>query len=240
MGTELLRVHSFESFGTVDGPGIRYIIFLQGCFLCCKYCQNRDTWDFNKGELISIDNMVNRILKYKHYICPSGGVTVSGGEPLVQAKNLTNLFKKLKTYGIHTAIDTSGMIDLTDDIKELLKYTDLVILDIKHINTKKSKELVGFGNEKELSFAQYLSDNNINIWIRQVLIPGITDDKTDLIKLKEFLNSLKTLQKFEFLPYHTMGKYKWDDLGISYELENVREATSADVKKAMDIMEGLD
>ena len=239
MDTQTLRVHSFESFGTVDGPGIRYIIFLQGCSLRCKYCQNRDTWDTNSGQIISIDEIVNKILNYKNYICPSGGVTISGGEPLLQVKSLILLLKKLKENGIHTAIDTSGMFDLTSDIKELLKYTDLVLLDIKHINSEKAKDLVGFGNEKELKFAQYLSDNNIDIWIRQVLIPGITDDIDDLLTLKNFINSLHTVKKLDFLPYHTMGKYKWTNLGFSYGLENIRESTSEDVKRAKKIC-GLD
>lgn len=239
MENNFLRVHSFESFGAVDGPGIRYIVFLQGCSLRCKYCQNRDTWDINSGQIISVDEIVNRILNYKNYICPSGGVTVSGGEPILQVKSLIVLFKKLKEYGIHTAIDTSGMFDLTDDVKELLKYTDLVLLDIKHIDSEKCKDLVGFGNEKELKFARYLSDNNIDIWIRQVLIPGITDDEQDLLKLKEFLTSLHTVKKVEFLPYHTLGKYKWTDLGFTYDLENIPEATSQDVERAKKLC-GLD
>ena len=236
MDNNFLRVHSFESFGTVDGPGIRYIIFLQGCSLRCKYCQNRDTWDINSGQLISIDEIVSRILNYKNYILPSGGVTISGGEPFLQVKFLIILFKKLKEYGIHTAIDTSGMFDLTSDVKELLKYTDLVLLDIKHIDSEKCKQLVGFDNKKELAFAQYLSENNIDIWIRQVLIPGITDDENDLIKLKNFVSSLKTVKKIELLPYHIMGKYKWSDLGFSYELENIREATPEDIQKAKKIL----
>lgn len=131
------------------------------------------------------------------------------------------------------------MVDITDDIKELLKYTDLVLLDIKHIDSEKCKELVGFGNEKELNFARYLSDNNIDIWIRQVLVPGITDDENDLIKLKEFLSSLKTVKNFEFLKYHNMGKYKWEKLGFIYDFKDVREATSEDVERAKKIC-GLD
>lgn len=129
-----------------------------------------------------------------------------------------------------------GMVDITDDIKELLKYTDLILLDIKHIDPNKCKELVGYSNEKELNFARFLSDNNIDMWIRQVLIPGITDDVNDLIKLKEFVNSLKTVKKFEFLKYHTMGKYKWTNLNVPYELENVPDATSEDIERAKKII----
>lgn len=237
MEQDFFRVHSFESFGAVDGPGIRYVVFLQGCFLKCKYCQNRDTWDFNCGEKVSVDELVEKILNYKDYICPSGGVTISGGEPLAQVKPLISLFKKLKSYNIHTAIDTSGMFEITDDIKELLKYTDLVLLDIKHIDPIKCKNLVGFSNEKELNFAKYLSNNNIDIWIRQVLIPTLTDDENDLIKLRDFLSSLKTLKHVDILPYHTMGKFKWDNLGIPYELDGIPAATNDDVLKAKKILQ---
>ena len=184
------KVHSIETFGTVDGPGIRYVVFLQGCHLQCKYCQNRDTWDINSGKYISVEELVNNIKKYITYITPRGGVTISGGEPLLQPYFLITLFKELKKLGIHTAIDTSGMVEITDTIKELLSLTDLVLLDIKHIDSKKCKDLVGFSNEKELAFSKYLSDNNIPIWIRQVLVPGYTDDEKDLLKLKDFLSSL--------------------------------------------------
>lgn len=175
-------------------------------------------------------------MKYKNYIHPNGGVTVTGGEPLLQVKFLIELFEKLKKENIHTCIDTSGMMALTDDIKHLLYLTDLVLLDIKHINTEKSKKLVGFNNEKELSFARYLSDNNIHMWIRQVLIPGYTDDEEDLLKLKDFISNLKTVDKVEVLPYHDMGKYKWKKLGLKYELEDVRNANDEDIKRAKKIL----
>ena len=231
------RIHSLESFGTVDGPGIRFVIFMQGCALRCKYCHNRDTWDINSGTLISVDELINKIERYKNYILPSGGgVTVTGGEPLLQATFLINLFKELKKRGIPTAIDTSGMVDITDTIKEVLSLTDLVLLDIKHINSEKCKELVGFSNEKELAFAKYLSDNNIPVWIRQVIIPGITDDKEDLLELKSFINSLKTVKNIELLPYHELGKSKWENLGLNYELEGIPSATSEDIKRVKEIL----
>lgn len=232
------KVHSIESFGTVDGPGIRFVLFLQGCNLKCKYCHNRDTWDINGGEYKSIDEIIEKINHYKNYILPSGGgVTVTGGEPLLQVKFLIELFKKLKQEGIHTCIDTSGMLNITDDVKEVLKYTDLVLLDIKHIDDEKCKNLVGTSNKKELQFAKYLSDNNIKMWIRQVLVPGYTDDEKDLIKLKNFINTLNTVEKIQILPYHSMGKYKWEKLGQKYELEDVREATQVDVDRAKKILE---
>lgn len=231
------KVHSIESFGTVDGPGIRFVLFLQGCHLKCKYCHNRDTWDINGGSYKSLDDIFEKIMKYKNYIHPNGGVTVTGGEPLLQVKFLIELFEKLKKENIHTCIDTSGMVALTDDIKYLLSLTDLVLLDIKHINTQKAKELVGFNNEKELAFARYLSDNGIHMWIRQVLIPGYTDDEEDLLKLKNFISSLKTVDRVEVLPYHDMGKYKWKKLGLNYELENVKSANNEDIKRAKKILE---
>ncbi len=232
------KIHSIETFGTVDGPGIRFVIFFQGCNLKCKYCHNRDTWDINGGKYISVDELLTKILRYKEYFDASGGgVTVTGGEPLLQAKFIIALFKKLKEYSINTAIDTSGIIGITDDIKELLNYTDLVLLDIKHIDSEKCKNLVGFGNENELKFAKYLSDNNIPVWIRQVIVPGITDNEEDLKKLKLFLASLKNVKKVELLPYHNMGKYKWEDLGFEYELSDIRVANDDDIAKAKKILE---
>ena len=231
------KVHSIESFGTVDGPGIRFVLFLQGCHLQCKYCHNRDTWDINGGEYKSLDDILEKIRRYKNYMLLSGGgVTVTGGEPLLQVKFLIELFKKLKAEGIHTCIDTSGIVAITDDIKEVLKYTDLVLLDIKHIDDEKCKKLVGVSNKRELEFAQYLSENNIKIWIRQVLVPGYTDDEQNLLKLKKFIKSLKTVEKVQILPYHNMGKYKWEKLGLKYELENVRQANQDDVDRAKKIL----
>ena len=230
------KIHSFESFGAVDGPGIWFVIFLQGCHLECKYCHNRDTWDINSGKYESLDEIFSKVIRYKNYICPNGGVTVTGGEPLLQVKFLIELFKKLKEESIHTCIDTSGMVAITDDIKELLSYTDLVLLDIKHIDDKKCKELVGRSNKLELEFAKYLSDNNIKMWIRQVLVPGFTDDKEDLLKLKDFISSLKTVEKIELLPYHNIGEFKWKKLGLDYPLEGIRQANDEDIKRAKEIL----
>ena len=230
------KVHSFESFGAVDGPGIRFVIFLQGCHLECKYCHNRDTWDINSGKYESLDEIFTKVIRYKNYICPNGGVTVTGGEPLLQVKFLIELFKKLKEENIHTCIDTSGMVSITDDIKELLSYTDLVLLDIKHIDDNKCRDLVGKSNKLELEFAKYLSDNNIKMWIRQVIVPGYTDNEEDLLKLKDFIGSLKTVEKVELLPYHNIGEFKWKKLGLKYPLEGIRQATDEDIKKAKEIL----
>ena len=232
------RVHSIETFGTVDGPGIRFVLFLQGCYLQCKYCHNRDTWDLKGGEPKSLDDILEKIKRYKNYMMLSGGgVTVTGGEPFLQVKFLIELFKKLKEEGIHTCIDTSGIVAITDDVKELLKYTDLVLLDIKHIDDEKCKKLVGVSNKRELEFAQYLSENNIEIWIRQVLVPGYTDDEEDLKRLKKFIKSLKTVENVQVLPYHSMGKFKWEKLGNKYELEDVRDANQDDVDRVKKILE---
>lgn len=231
------KIHSIDTFGTVDGPGVRFIVFMQGCHLQCKYCHNRDTWDITSGEYISLDDLLKNIEKYKPYITPNGGVTVSGGEPLLQPHFLISLFKELKKRKIHTAIDTSGMVELTDTIKEVLSLTDLVLLDIKHIDSKKCKDLVGFENTRELKFAKYLSDNNISIWIRQVLVPGYTDDENDLLKLKDFIKSLKSVERVEILPYHNLGEYKWKELNLEYALKDVRQANIDDVNRAKKILE---
>lgn len=230
------KIHSFETFGTVDGPGVRFVIFVQGCKLSCKYCHNRDTWPLRAGIKYSVDEIVEKILHYKNYIMPNGGVTVTGGEPLLQPDFLIALFTKLRQLGIHTAIDTSGMVIITDTIKEVLSLTDLVLLDIKHIDDAKCKKLVGHSNKLELEFAKYLSDNNIPMWIRQVIVPGITDDENDLLKLKEFISTLKTVEKIELSPYHELGKYKWEQLGVPYELEGTRTADSDDIDRVKKIL----
>ncbi len=232
------RIHSIETMGTVDGPGIRFVVFMQGCILKCKYCHNRDTWDASKGTEYSVDDVIKRALRCKTYMNASkdGGITVSGGEPLLQVEFLTELFKILKKKKIHTAIDTAGSLPITDEIKELLKYTDLVLLDIKHIDEEKAINLTGRSNKNELDFARYLSDINKPVWIRQVLVPGYTDDKKDLKKLKYFIDTLNNVQNIEILPYHNMGKYKWINLGDEYELENVVPPSLKAVEKAKNIL----
>lgn len=231
------KIHSIETFGTVDGPGIRYVIFLQGCHLRCKYCHNRDTWDTTVGTPKKVSELIEDIKKYNDYIKFSkGGVTVTGGEPLLQPKFLIALFTELKKLGYHTALDTSGMFPLTPEVKQVLSLTDLVLLDIKHIDDEKCKDLVGFSNKLELEFANYLSENGIKMWIRQVIIPGITDNEDDLIRLKEFLQTLKTVEKVELNPYHTLGVYKWEDLGLEYPLKGIRPANNEDIERAKRIL----
>lgn len=233
------HIHSVESMGTVDGPGLRYILFTQGCLLRCLYCHNPDTWKINEpSREVTVDEMVNEILPYKPYFEASGGgVTVSGGEPLLQMPFLEQLFKELKANGVHTCIDTSaGCVNDTPAFNrhfdELQKHTDLILLDIKHIDNDKHIKLTGKPNTHILKFARKLSDMKQPVWIRHVLVPGISDDKEDLIKLGEFINSLDNVEKFEILPYHQLGVHKWKNLGIPYQLENVEPPDDEAVKEA--------
>ncbi len=230
-------VHSIETFGTVDGPGIRFVVFVQGCPLKCMYCHNRDTWDIKTGNLTKISDLVAEIKRYIPYMKSSGGgVTVSGGEPLLQPKFVLNLFKELKKLNIHTALDTAGSLAINDDIAELLKYTDLVLLDIKHIDDEQAKSLTGISNKNNLEFARYLSNNHIPVWIRQVIIPGYTDDEQDLLKLKDFISTLSNVEKVELLPYHDLGKFKWNELGLEYKLADTRTADNKDIERAQKIL----
>lgn len=231
------RIHSFETFGTVDGPGIRFVIFMQGCSLKCKYCQNRDTWDLNGGTEYTVSEIIKMISKYKNYFGEKGGVTISGGEPLLQVDFVINLFKELKKMNIHTAIDTSGAFIISDKIKKMIDLTDLFLLDIKCINDDICKELTGVSNKNELAFARYLDKINKPLWIRQVLVPGITDKEEDLLLLKKFIKSLKNVENIEILGYHNLGKFKWYELGYKYELEHVPNATEEDIKRAKEILE---
>lgn len=230
------KIHSFESLGAVDGPGIRYVIFMQGCPLRCQYCHNRDTRDMALGSEYSVDEIVEKVKRYVAYMGKDGGVTVTGGEPLLQIEFVTELFKKLKENNIHTALDTSGFIDI-NKVTELLKYTDLVLLDIKHIDDEEHIKLTGVSNKKIKTFAQYLSDNKIPMWIRHVLVPTITDSEEHLIKLRDFIETLKSVEKVEILGYHTLGEKKWELCGEDYPLKGIPEATSEDVKRAKRILE---
>lgn len=232
------RIHSFETLGTVDGPGIRFVVFMQGCHLKCKYCHNRDTWDSKHGTEYSVQEVFEKAMRLKPYMEHSGGgVTVSGGEPLLQTEFVTELFKKLKEQNIHTALDTSGNLPMSEKITELLNFTDLVLLDIKHIDNEKALHLTGLPNTHTLNFAKFLSEHGISMWIRQVLVPGFTDNENDLKKLKDFINSLKTVEKVEILPYHDLGAFKWKELGLAYELENILPPTDEQIKKAKSILQ---
>lgn len=219
-------VHSLESFGSVDGPGVRYIIFLTGCAMRCQFCHNPDTWDMKKGTLYTTDELLKKAMKYRSYWKNDGGITVSGGEPLLQIDFLTELFRKAKANGIHTTLDTSGNPFTREEpffskFNELMKYTDLVMLDIKHIDDEQHKILTGCTNKNILDLARYLSDIKKPVWIRHVLVPERSDYDEYLIKLDEFIQTLDNVQKVEVLPYHTLGAYKWDELGYEYKLKGI-------------------
>ncbi len=231
------KIHSIETFGTVDGPGIRYIAFFQGCPLRCKYCHNRDTWDLNGGKEYTVAELMGDIKKYTPFMKYSGGgLTVSGGEPTLQPEFLKRLLMEAKANDIHTALDTSGFIDI-NVIDPILDYTDLVLLDIKHIDRESFKELTGVYNDKTLHLAKHLDKRNIPVWIRYVLVPGMTDHEEDIINLAKFISTLDNVENIDILPYHTMGSYKWKDLGYDYPLEGTPDATKEDVEKAIKIFE---
>ena len=230
------RVHSIETCGTVDGPGIRFLVFMQGCNLRCKYCHNRDTWDLNGGTIMTAQEILKRVKKYVSYVMPTGGITFTGGEPLLQIEFLKEVCALLKKENMHIVIDTSGAVDLTDDVKEIINLVDLLLVDIKHMDSEKCKELTGYENEKELEFISYLNKINKPIWIRYVLVPGVTDSEQDISKLKEYLKKLNVVKKVEILPYHNKGMYKWGRLNKKYEFDNIKEATDEDVKKVKKIL----
>ena len=237
----MLRVHSVESFGSVDGPGIRFVIFLKGCAMRCQYCHNPDTWDRAGGNLRSVDDVLSQALRYRSYWGEKGGITVSGGEALLQIQPLTELFHKAKDLGINTCLDTSAQPFSRKDgrfsaFEALMKYTDLVLLDIKHIDNDAHKRLTGSENENILDCARYLSDIHKPVWIRHVLVPGINDDDESLHRLRSFIDTLSNVERVEVLPYHALGVYKWEQLGIPYKLTDVKPPTEESVLHARKIL----
>lgn len=230
------RIHSFESFGTVDGPGIRFVIFTQGCPLRCRFCHNRDTWDPRGGKEMSAEEVVNEALKYKTFMEASGGgITVSGGESTWQPEFVEEIFRLAKENELHTCLDTSGVMDI-EKIDAILNYTDLVLLDIKHTDPKKSKWLTGFSSDNAMKLAFYLKKRKIPVWIRHVLIPTITDGEDNLKSLAYFLKELSWFERLELLPYHVMGIHKWEDLNVEYTLKDIEPATEKDVNMAKHIL----
>ena len=228
------NIHSIESFGTVDGPGIRLVVFMQGCPMRCLYCHNPDTWSFTENRKVSVDEIIKKYDSVKEFL-KNGGITVTGGEPLAQIEFITELFKKAKAKNIHTAIDTSGILfnrNNTEKLDELLKYTDLVMLDIKHISDEKHKKLTGFSNKNILDFAKYLSENNIPMWIRHVVVPTINDNDEYLRELGKFLATLDSIKALDMLPYHNMAEPKYENLGIKYPLKNIPPATKEQIVHA--------
>ncbi|ARV15594.1 pyruvate formate-lyase 1-activating enzyme [Polaribacter sp. SA4-12] len=233
----MLNVHSIESFGTHDGPGIRTVIFLQGCKLKCLYCHNPDTIDTHGGEEHHIEDLVQRVIKMKAYYGDKGGVTVSGGEPLLQAHNLIPFFKRLKEEGINTNIDTNGRMLNHPTIELLDDYADLIMLDIKHMTEDGFQYITGKRNiETTFNFAKHREESGKKMWLRYVLIPGITNTPELLHQLGDYFKDYKTIEQIELQPYHKLGIHKWEALGWDYELKDARENTKEELQQASDIL----
>lgn len=236
------RIHSLESFGTVDGPGIRYVVFTQGCPMRCIYCHNPDTWDINGGREVTVEEILSEFNANRDFYA-KGGITVTGGEPLLQMDFLTELFKQAKSQGIHTCIDTSGITfnpQNTEKMDTLMSYTDLVMLDIKHIDNEEHIKLTGKSNTNILQFAKYLEERKKPLWVRHIIVEGITDKPEYLTQLGRFIGSLKNLSALDVLPYHTMGVNKYKELGIPYKLEGVPALPLSEAVKAKQyILQGI-
>lgn len=232
------NVHSLESFGSVDGPGVRYLIFLQGCRMRCQFCHNPDTWDQNgESQTYTADELLAKALRYRSYWGKDGGITVSGGEPLMQIDFLIEFFQKAKAAGVHTTIDTAGNPFTREEpffskFQELMKVTDLLLLDIKEINEERHRRLTGHTNQNILDLARYLSDIGKPVWIRHVLVPERSDYDEDLAALGDFIRTLKNVQKVEVLPYHTLGVFKWETMGKEYPLKGIDPPSPERVKNA--------
>lgn len=227
-------IHSLESFGTVDGPGIRYVVFFQGCPMRCLYCHNPDTWEMGGGTQMESDEIIGNVLRNRSFYT-TGGITATGGEPLAQIDFLTELFQKAKVNGIHTTLDTSGILfdpRHTEKMDALMAATDLVMLDIKDIFPEEHQKLTGHSNENILTFAEYLKAMGKPIWIRHVVVPGITFRREELLALGKYLATLPNMEKLEVLPYHAMGKVKYDSLGLEYALKDTPQLTKAEAAEA--------
>lgn len=227
------RIHSVETFGAIDGPGIRYLLFMQGCNLRCKYCHNPDSWDMYTGRLMTLDEVITDILRYKNFI-QHGGVTLSGGEPLMQPAFCEALVRRCRRHGIHTAIDTSGSVPL-EVCKGAVDAADLILLDIKAFDNDTAVKLTGQGNENAFRILDYREQQKKPVWIRHVLIAGYTLDATQLTNLAVFLSKYSCVEKVELLPFHKMGEYKWKSLGQTYELLDLPEPAKDEITMAKEI-----
>ena len=235
------KIHSLETFGLVDGPGVRCVVFLQGCHMRCRYCHNPETWSMQGGEDSTAEEMFRKVYRYRNYWGKDGGLTVSGGEPLLQLDFVTEFFRLAKEKKVNTALDTSGnpflmTPEYLEKFDRLMELTDLFLLDIKAVDAKLHKELTGQPNDNILAMAHYLADHGKSMWIRHVLVPGVTDDESDLQKLSDFVASLKTVQRFEVLPYHTLGVFKWEELGLDYALKDVNPPSKEEIERAETIL----
>lgn len=256
------KIHSIETFGTVDGPGVRFVVFFQGCPMRCQYCHNPDTWQLSDGQEMGAEEILSRMERNRAFY-KTGGITATGGEPMMQMEFLTELFTGAKERGIHTCLDTSGILfpwmpeetasaaETNEDalqkmktvvdaqrkkVEQLLAVTDLVMLDIKHIDSKGHKELTGHDNQNILEFARYLDEKKKPVWIRHVVVPGITFNKEELTGLGKFLATLSNVEKLEVLPYHALGKVKYENLGMDYVLKDTPQLTKEQAKEAEQII----
>lgn len=236
------KVHSIETFGTVDGPGVRYVVFFQGCPMRCQYCHNPDTWNLEDGQEMSAQELIERLERNKAFY-RTGGITATGGEPMLQIDFLTELFTMAKEKGIHTCLDTSGVMFPEDrqgesflKVQKLMQVTDLVMLDIKHIEEEGHKQLTGHSNHHILSFAEYLKEIGKPVWIRHVVVPGITFEENLLIKLGEYLGTLSNMEKLEVLPYHALGAVKYENLGMDYVLKDTPQLMKQQAKEAEEMI----
>lgn len=235
-------VHSVESFGSVDGPGIRFLIFLQGCPMRCQFCHNPDSWKTGIGEERTADELLDQAEHFRAYWGDNGGITVSGGEALLQIDFLLELFEKAKQRGIGTCLDTSAQLftrksPFFENFERLMELTDTVLLDIKHIDDEEYRKLTRHSNANILDCARYLSEIDKPVWIRHVLIPGLTDKDEYLVRLRDFLSTLHNIERIEVLPYHTLGVYKYEKLGIDYPLKDVQPPAAERVANANDILQ---
>ena len=228
------KIHSYETFGAADGPGVRFIVFLSGCPFRCAYCHNPDTWARPANFEATAEEVLRRALRYRSYWREEGGLTVSGGEPMLQAPFVTELFEKCHEAGVNTCLDTAGatFLDDTENAKKLLAVTDTVLLDLKQIDEEKHLALTGRSNAAPIACAKYLAEIGKRVWIRHVLVPGVTDSEDDLLRLGEFIRTLPNVEKVDILPYHVFGVEKWKALGIPYTLEDVEPPTAESVSLA--------
>lgn len=237
-------IHSLESFGSVDGPGVRFVVFFQGCPMRCAYCHNPDTWDMTDGKEMSADKILEKMLRNKAFYT-RGGITATGGEPMMQMDFLIELFTKAKEAGVHTCIDTSGIMftgtspegrALDERIEKLMSVTDLVLLDIKHMDEGSHQGLTGQSNQRILEFARYLDAIGKPVWIRHVVVPGITENEESLAAVGRFLSTLNNVEKLEVLPYHALGKVKYENLGMEYRLKDTPQLTKDRAKAAEEVI----
>ncbi len=228
-------VHSVETFGTLDGPGVRYVLFLQGCSLRCRYCHNPDTWKMKGKAVTDSERVVQEILSYRSFI-GKGGVTLSGGEPLMQPAFALDIIQRCKKEGLHTALDTSGSVPL-EISKEVIDEVDLVLLDIKSLDDKQSFSLTGMGNANSLATLDYCESIGKKVWLRHVLVPGWTLDKGRLEELALYLKGFSCIEQVELLPYHNMGQYKWEQLKLAYTLKGVKEPNAKELAMAQEVFE---